>query len=41
MEGVEDIPEVVMADGLTWDWESFPDYLDALERGQRDIDVAA
>lgn len=41
MEGVEDIPEVVMADGLTWDWESFPDYLDALERRRRDIDVAA
>lgn len=41
MEGVEDIPEVVMADGLTWDWESFPQYLDALERGRRDIDVAA
>lgn len=41
MEGVEDIPEVVMADGLTWDWETFPQYLDALERGRRDIDVAA
>ncbi len=40
MEGVEDIPEVVMADGLTWDWESFPEYLDALEKRQRDIDVA-
>ena len=41
MEGVEDIPEVVMAEGLTWDWETFPDYLDALDRRQRDIDVAA
>ena len=25
MEGVEDIPEVVMTEGLTWDWETFPD----------------
>lgn len=41
MEGVEDIPEVVMAEGLPWDWETFPDYLDALERRRRDIDVAA
>lgn len=41
MEGVEDIPGVVMAEGLSWDWESFPDYLDALERRRRDVDVAA
>ena len=41
MEGVEDIPGVVMVEGLPWDWESFPDYLDALDAGQRDIDVAA
>ena len=41
MEGVEDIPEVVMAEGLPWDWETFPEYLDALERRRRDIDVAA
>lgn len=41
MEGVEDIPEVVMAQGLPWDWETFPDYLDALDRRKRDIDVAA
>lgn len=41
MEGVEDIPEVVMAEGLTWDWETFPGYLDALDRRRRDIDVAA
>src|SRR5690349_7127794 len=32
MEGVEDIPGVVMAEGLSWDWESFPQYLDAAER---------
>ncbi|MFZ4687760.1 MAG: N-acyl-D-amino-acid deacylase family protein [Polymorphobacter sp.] len=41
MEGVEDIPGVVMAEGLAWNWESFPDYLDVLDAGQRDIDVAA
>ena len=41
MEGVEDIPEVVMVDGLPWNWETFPDYLDALEQRQLDIDVAA
>jgi len=41
MEGVEDIPGVVMADGLSWDWETFPQYLDALETRPRDIDIAA
>jgi N-acyl-D-aspartate/D-glutamate deacylase len=41
MEGVEDIPGVVMADGLPWNWETFPEYLDALDAGRRDIDVAA
>ncbi len=41
MEGVEDIPGVVMAEGLPWDWESFPEYLDRVEAGERDIDVAA
>ena len=41
MEGVEDIPGVVMADGLPWNWETFPEYLNALEKGRRDIDVAA
>ncbi|KUR81093.1 amidohydrolase family protein [Novosphingobium sp. Fuku2-ISO-50] len=40
MEGVEDIPGVVMAQGLPWDWESFPEYLNALETRPRDIDVA-
>jgi N-acyl-D-aspartate/D-glutamate deacylase len=41
MEGIEDIPEVVMVDGLPWNWESFPDYLDALSQRELDIDVAA
>ena len=41
MAGVEDIPGVVMTDGLPWDWETFPQYLDALDGRRRDIDVAA
>jgi len=41
MAGVEDIPGVVMVDGLPWDWETFPEYLDALDSRRRDIDVAA
>mgnify|MGYP001262603147 CR=1 FL=1 len=40
MEGVEDIPEVVMKEGLPWNWASFPDYLDSLEVRQFDVDVA-
>jgi N-acyl-D-aspartate/D-glutamate deacylase len=40
MEGVEDIPEVVMTEGLQWDWETFPDYLDAVAGRPHDIDVA-
>jgi len=41
MAGVEDIPGVVMTDGLPWNWETFPQYMDALDAGKRDIDVAA
>lgn len=41
MEGVEDIPEVVMAKGVPFNWETFPDYLDALEKRESDIDFAA
>ncbi len=41
MEGVEDIPGAVMAEGLKWDWETFPQYLDALDARPRDIDTAA
>jgi N-acyl-D-aspartate/D-glutamate deacylase len=41
MEGVEDIPGTALAEGLSWDWESFPDYLDALEKTPRTLDVAA
>jgi N-acyl-D-amino-acid deacylase len=41
MEGVEEIPGAAMAEGLAWDWQSFPEFLDALERFPRAIDVAA
>ena len=40
MEGVEDIPEPVLTEGLPWDWQSFPDYLDRLEARRFDLDVA-
>jgi N-acyl-D-amino-acid deacylase len=41
MEGVEDIPEIVMTEGLTWEWESFPQFLDAIDKRKHDIDIAA
>jgi N-acyl-D-aspartate/D-glutamate deacylase len=41
MEGVEDIPGAVLDEGIDWSWESFADYLDALEQVPHDIDVAA
>jgi N-acyl-D-amino-acid deacylase len=41
MEGVEEIPGIVLAEGLTWDWETFPEYLDALERRPHAIDIGA
>lgn len=41
MEGVEEIPETAMAEGLPWTWESFPEYLDTLDAKPRDIDIAA
>ena len=40
MEGVEDIPGTALHEGLRWDWETFPEYFDALERQERTIDVA-
>ncbi len=40
MEGVEDIPEIVMREGVPWNWQSFPDYLDALQARRCDIDFA-
>ncbi|HVC71232.1 MAG TPA: amidohydrolase family protein [Acidimicrobiales bacterium] len=39
MEGVEDIPGTALAEGMTWGWESFPEYLDALDRRTWTVDV--
>ena len=41
MEGVEDIPGAALHDGIRWAWESFPEYLDALESMPRAVEVAA
>ncbi len=41
MEAIEEIPGVALAEGLSYTWESFPEYLDALERLNRTIDIAA
>jgi N-acyl-D-aspartate/D-glutamate deacylase len=41
MEGVEDIPGTALAEGIHWEWESFPEYLDALGRRSYALDVAA
>jgi N-acyl-D-aspartate/D-glutamate deacylase len=41
MEGVEDIPGAAMTEGLQWEWESFPGYLDALDRRSYAMDIAA
>jgi N-acyl-D-aspartate/D-glutamate deacylase len=41
MEGVEDIPGTALAEGIQWGWESFPEYLDAVEKMPRAIDVGA
>lgn len=40
MEGVEDIPEPVLIEGIPWNWRSFPDFLDALEARPYDLDIA-
>lgn len=41
MESIEEIPGVALAEGLKWNWESFPEYLDALEEKKRAIDIGA
>lgn len=41
MEGVEDIPGAALHEGLSWNWESFGEYLDAVEKQPHDIDVCA
>ena len=40
MEGVEDIPGVVLAEGLEWNWRSFPEFMDVIGRRSFDVDVA-
>ena len=39
MEGVEDIPGAALSAGIKWDWETFPEYLDALERAPLALDL--
>ena len=39
MEGVEDIPGTALAEGIKWNWESFPEYMNAVEKMPRAIDV--
>ena len=39
MEGVEDIPGTALAEGIEWEWETFPEYLDALEQRRWTVDV--
>ena len=39
MEGVEDIPGTALHEGIDWDWETFPEYLDALEKKPRAVDI--
>lgn len=41
MEGVEDIPGSAMVEGITWEWSSFPEYLDALERKPHVLNIGA
>lgn len=41
MEGVEDMPRAVLEAGLPWTWHSYPDYLDAVDAGRFDMDVAS
>ena len=41
MEGVEEIPESAMSEGLPWTWETFPEFLDCIESRPHDIDLAA
>jgi N-acyl-D-aspartate/D-glutamate deacylase len=40
MEGVEDIPGSALAEGITWGWQSFPEYMDAIDRLPHAIDFA-
>ena len=39
MEGVEDIPEPVLTEGLPWTWETFDEYLDTIDAKNYDLDI--
>jgi N-acyl-D-aspartate/D-glutamate deacylase len=39
MEGVEDIPGTALHEGIDWQWETFPEYLDALEKRSYVLDI--
>ncbi len=41
LEGVEDIPGTALSEGLPWDWESFPEYLDAVDRLPHTVDIGS
>ena len=41
MEGVEDIPGTALTEGITWDWETYPEYLDAIGKQKFSIDVGS
>ncbi len=41
LEGVEDIPGTALAEGLPWDWETFPEFLDAVDRRPHTVDIGA
>ena len=41
MEGVEDIPGAALSEGIQWEWESFPEYLDALDKKRTAVDFGA
>ncbi|MBK5286967.1 MAG: amidohydrolase family protein [Acidimicrobiia bacterium] len=39
LEGVEDIPGTALAEGLTWDWQTFPEYLDSIAAKPHTVDI--
>ncbi len=41
MEGVEDIPGTALAEGIRWEWEGFPEYLDSIDKNPHAIDIVA
>ena len=41
MEGVEDIPGTALTEGMTWGWESYPEYLDVIDKHQFAVDVGS